>query len=380
MPAHPLNAIAWASGGRLRILDQTRLPLEERYLDLSTVEEVAEAIRTLRVRGAPLIGVAAAMGVVVASGQMGRWADGQGKDGRERGKPGAEYQSPRRRAAAPPRPAVSGLEAILAACDTLQATRPTAVNLAWALERMRRRARSAVAAGHDLSEALLQEANAIWEEDIAMCERIGRAGLPLLPPGATVLTHCNAGALATGGMGTALAPIYMAHNSGSAVQVVAGETRPLLQGARLTAWELSRSGIPVTIIADSMASSRLRRGDITCVMVGADRIAANGDVANKIGTYGVALAAHAHGVPFYVAAPSSTFDAATPTGHDIPIEERGEDEMRRFGGSAAQPTVPEATAVWNPAFDVTPAELVTGYITDRGVLGRGELEGLRDED
>ncbi|MFN8645476.1 MAG: S-methyl-5-thioribose-1-phosphate isomerase [Gemmatimonadales bacterium] len=335
--------IAWADPAAIRILDQTLLPNEERYLTLETLEQVAEAIHSLRVRGAPLIGISAAMGLAALAAQLG---------------------------AAATRAEVVRLAALL------QATRPTAVNLAWALERMRIRA-SSVAEGAALVAALRGEAQAIWDEDRAMCQRIGEAGLPLLPNGATVLTHCNAGALATGGVGTALAPIYLAHAAGRTIQVVADETRPLLQGSRLTAWELSRAGIPTTVIADNMAASRLRRGDVTCVIVGADRIAANGDVANKIGTYPLALAARAHAVPFYVAAPRSTFDFATPDGAAIPIEERHADEVRHPGG-AIRPTAPAAARVWNPAFDVTPAALVSGYLTDAGLLDRETLVRLRD--
>ncbi len=328
--------IAWATGHRVRLLDQTLLPGEERYLDLETVAAMAEAIRLLRVRGAPLIGIAAAMGVTLAARM----------------------------------PSAAASARVREACDQLQATRPTAVNLAWALERMRRVVN---AAPSNLHLALVAEANAIWEEDRRMCQRIGEAGLPLLPDGAVVMTHCNAGALATGGIGTALAPLYLAHQRGLRIEVVAGETRPLLQGSRLTAWELGVAGIPVTVIADGMAASRLRRGDIRCVIVGADRIAANGDVANKIGTYGLALAARAHGVPFYVAAPRSTFDAATPTGPAIPIEERDAAEVRRFGSAEVAAS---SAAIWNPAFDVTPAALVTGYLTDLGMLAPEELGRL----
>ncbi len=235
---------------------------------------------------------------------------------------------------------------------------------------MERRAAEAAAAGEDLQRALRDEATAIWDEDRAMCARIGAAGAALIEGDAIVLTHCNAGALATGGMGTALAPIYTLHAAGRRISVVADETRPLLQGSRLTAWELARAGVPVTVIADGMAASRLRRGDITCVLVGADRIAANGDVANKIGTYGVALAARASGVPFYVAAPSSTVDLATPNGAAIPIEERAAEEVAALGGRR---TVPDGVQVWNPAFDVTPAGLVTAIITDRGVFAPADV-------
>lgn len=332
--------INWGPGQSVRILDQTLLPLEERYLELTTVDDMAEAIRMLRVRGAPLIGVSAAMGVTLALRNGG--------------------------GAAP-----DALGRALAACDQLQATRPTAVNLFWALDRMRARAR---AASGDLYQVLHAEATAIWDEDKAMCRRIGEAGMGLIPDGGTVLTHCNAGILATGGMGTALAPIYCAHQAGKKVSVVADETRPLLQGSRLTAWELTRSGIPTTVIADNMAASRIRKGGISCVIVGADRIARNGDVANKIGTYSVALAAKAHGVPFYVAAPRSTFDFETPDGAAIPIEERTHTEVRQIGGRV---TAAPLAQVWNPAFDVTPAALIAGYITDAGLLTVGELDQLK---
>jgi methylthioribose-1-phosphate isomerase len=325
------SPIAWSPDGAVRVLDQTLLPGEERYLDLVSVDAVAEAIRTLRVRGAPLIGIAAAMGVTLA---------GSRRD--------------------------VTLAEVCRATATLGATRPTAVNLHWALARMERRATAATAAGEDLATALRQEADAIWAEDRAMCQRIGVAGAELIGgDDAVVLTHCNAGALATGGIGTALAPVYTLHQRGRRVSVVADETRPLLQGSRLTAWELGRAGVPVTIIADGMAASRLRRGDVRCVLVGADRIAANGDVANKIGTYSVALAAREHGVPFYVAAPTSTIDPETPDGARIPIEERAPEEVSGWRGQRA---APEGVQVWNPAFDVTPAALVTAIITDRGVV------------
>ena len=331
------SPIAWTPGRTLRILDQTLLPGEERYVELDTVDAVAEAIRTLRVRGAPLIGIAAAMGVTLAL-----------------------------------RHGPASLDAVCAASATLGATRPTAVNLRWALGRMERRAAAALAAGEDLADALRDEADAIWEEDRAMCARIGATGAALIGGDAVVLTHCNAGALATGGIGTALAPVYTLHQAGRRVAVVADETRPLLQGSRLTAWELARAGVPVTVIADGMAASRLRRGDVSCVLVGADRIAANGDVANKIGTYPLALAAREHGVPFYVAAPRSTVDPSTPDGSAIPIEERAGDEI---AGPAGRRTAPLGVQVWNPAFDVTPAALVTAIITDRGVFAPRDVAG-----
>ena len=327
------SPIAWTGTHGVRILDQTLLPALESYLELDSVDGVAEAIRTLRVRGAPLIGIAAAMGVV----------QGVGKD---------------------------GLPGIQKACATLGATRPTAVNLHWALDRMRRRAEHAVETGENLREVLIAEANAIWDEDRAMCERIGQLGAALIPNGATVCTVCNAGVLATGGIGTALAPVYTLHRTGRNPHVVVPETRPLLQGSRLTAWELTQAGVDCTLIGDGMIASRLRLGDIACVIVGADRIAANGDVANKIGTYGLALAARAHGIPFYVAAPTSTFDAATPNGAAIPIEQRDGSEVTAWHGTRSAPA---GVRVWNPAFDMTPAELITAIITDKGIFKPSEI-------
>jgi methylthioribose-1-phosphate isomerase len=341
MPNASPSPISWTPDGGIRILDQTLLPADERYLELHTIEEIAEAIRSLRVRGAPLIGIAAAMGVAMAAGPRGSTAAGQEELARVRD-----------------------------ACKLLGATRPTAVNLQWAVDRMARAAEAAVRQGRDLSDALLSQANAIWDEDREMCRRIGELGAALIPEGGTVATICNAGALATGGIGTALAPIYLLHQKGIPIHVLVPETRPLLQGSRLTAWELSRSGIPVTLIGDGMIASRLRRGDVQAVLVGADRIAANGDVANKIGTYGLALAARAHNVPFYVAAPSSTVDPSTPDGSSIPIEERAAGELTGWRGHAAAPA---GIQVWNPAFDVTPAELITAIVTDRGITSPAEV-------
>jgi methylthioribose-1-phosphate isomerase len=339
------SPIAWNLDHTVRILDQTLLPGEESYRDLDSVEAVAEAIRTLRVRGAPLIGIAAAMAVVQAVGK------------REGGGAGKRL-----------------LERIHEACKLLGSTRPTAVNLHWALDRMRRRAEQACAAGDDLREALIAEASAIWDEDRAMCESIGELGASLIPSSSTVCTVCNAGVLATGGIGTALAPVYALHRTGHAPHVVVPETRPLLQGSRLTAWELTKAGVPCTLIGDGMIASRLRLGDVGCVIVGADRIAANGDVANKIGTYGLALAASAHGIPFYVAAPSSTFDPATPNGAAIPIEQRDASEVGSWQGAR---TAPVGMKVWNPAFDMTPAELITSIITDRGIFKPNEIGDSR---
>jgi methylthioribose-1-phosphate isomerase len=346
MPPTIPSPIDWTRDHGIRILDQTRLPEEERYLELRTIEEVAEAIRLLRVRGAPLIGIAAAMGVAGEAERLGSREAGNAR-----------------------------LDAIREACRTLGATRPTAVNLHWALGRMCRRAESAIDRGEGLGAALVAEANAIWEEDRRMCDRIGEIGAALIPTGATVCTVCNAGALATGGIGTALAPVYVQHRAGHQPHVIVPETRPLLQGSRLTAWELHRSGVPVTLIADGMIASRLRLGDVRAIFVGADRIAANGDVANKIGTYGLALAAKAHDVPFYVAAPTSTFDAATPNGVAIPIEERDSDEVTGWRGHRSAPL---GVGVWNPAFDMTPAELVTAIITDRGIVKPKDVARIID--
>ena len=344
MPTCIPSPIAWTPSNGLRILDQTLLPVEESYRDLETVDAVAEAIRMLRVRGAPLIGIAAAMGVAMAAGQRGSGAAGQGS-----------------------------LEQLGEDCKLLAATRPTAVNLQWALDRMRKRAEQAHRERDDLGPVLLAEANAIWEEDRAMCRRIGELGATLIPTGATVCTMCNAGALATGGIGTALAPVYTLHESGRSPHVVVPETRPLLQGSRLTAWELTQAGVDCTLIGDGMIASRLRLGDVACVIVGADRIAANGDVANKIGTYGLALAARAHGIPFYVAAPSSTLDPATADGSRIPIEQRDASEVASWQGTR---TAPAGVKVWNPAFDVTPAELITAIITDKGIFPPAEVSRL----
>ncbi|MFQ5702675.1 MAG: S-methyl-5-thioribose-1-phosphate isomerase [Gemmatimonadales bacterium] len=321
--------IEWADGGAVRYLDQTLLPDQEVHRDAATIDDMIEAIKALRVRGAPLIGIAAAMGLAAAASRV---------------------------------DAPDLTEAwIAAAVKRLGDARPTAVNLMWALERMHEVAQQALQNGSD-REALLatlrHEAQRIWDEDIAMCRAIGEAGAELIPEGATVMTHCNAGALATGGIGTALGTIYVAHEQGKRVKVVSCETRPLRQGARLTSWELTQGGVPVTSIVDSAAASVLARGDIELVVTGADRIAANGDAANKIGTYGLAVLARAHGVPFYVAAPRSTFDLSLASGNDIPIEERGAEEVGAAPGAG----------VYNPAFDVTPAEYITGIVTDRGVL------------
>jgi methylthioribose-1-phosphate isomerase len=324
----PIPAVGWSPDSRaLRILDQRHLPAEEIVRDLFTLPELIDAIRTLAVRGAPAIGVAAAIGLAVALD-----TDSGGDGGRAR-------------------TLLSGY------ATRLVGSRPTAVNLAWAVQRMQRVAEWA--RDVDLLPALRREAEAIRAEDVAMCDAIGQHGLEIVPDGARVLTHCNAGALATAGIGTALAPLYAAHARGRALTVYADETRPLRQGARLTAWELARAGINVSVLPDGAAASLLAQGLVDLVIVGADRITANGDVANKIGTYGVALAAQVHGVPFYVAAPWSTVDPATATGADIVIEHRHSDELGEL---------PAGVPAWNPAFDVTPRALVRGYLTDRGLV------------
>lgn len=336
-PVPPVTVVELAPGGAaVRLLDQTRLPAAEVYVELHERAAIVEAIRMLRVRGAPAIGVAGALGLAVLA----------------------------RRAA----DADTEFDATLEAdAHALRHARPTAVNLAWAVDRVMRVGRRAGA--HDSPQArasrMHDEACRIRDEDRAMCDAIGRHGATLLHDGMRILTHCNAGALATAGIGTALAPIYVAHAAGLALHVWADETRPLLQGARLTAWELQRAGVAVTVCTDGMAAALMRAGQVDLVLVGADRIAANGDVANKIGTYGVAVAARHHGIPFVVAAPRSTIDPATPTGDAIAIEQRDPDEVRTLHGV---PLAPPTVRVHNPAFDVTPAPLVTAIVTDAGIL------------
>ena len=329
-----IQPVSWSRDGRgVRILDQRELPAREVYRDLRTVDEVHDAILTLAVRGAPAIGIAGAMGMTLAIDGAERCAD-------------------------------EVMNHLADAHARIRSARPTAVNLAWAVDRMIEAAHSAARSGADIPLVLHAEATSILDEDRAMCRRIGEHGAALIPDGARVLTHCNAGALATGGMGTALAAIYVAAEQGKRVEVYADETRPLLQGSRLTAWELRRAGIPVTVLTDGAAASLMVRGQVDLCIVGADRIAANGDTANKIGTYGVAIAARHHGIPFYVAAPASTFDPATNSGDAIEIEQRNADEVRcGFGLLTAPPDVD----VYNPAFDVTPAALISAIVSDRGV-------------
>jgi methylthioribose-1-phosphate isomerase len=338
------ETIAYANGV-VTMLDQRFLPHKEIYNQYTHAAEVAEAISTMVIRGAPAIGVAAAYGVALAAFR------------------GAREE-----------PARFHL-VVEEAASLLAATRPTAVNLFWAIEKMRRiLAECASSAPQATAERLLEQARAIHSEDLELCHRIGAFGQALVPDGATVLTHCNAGALATAGHGTALGVIRSAVAAGKRVQVIADETRPFLQGARLTAWELARDGIEVSVVADGAAAWLLKRHRADLVIVGTDRVAANGDVANKIGTYGVALAARAAKVPFYVAAPWSTIDLSTPTGDDIVIEERPALEVTHVMG---QRIVPEGVPVLNPAFDVTPHELVTALITDRGLVYPPFAEGLR---
>lgn len=334
--AGPLESVRWAADQRaVRIIDQRRLPNEFVERDLTTLAEVRDAIQTLAVRGAPAIGICGAMGLAASlAGHAGESRDAFLARARD-------------------------------AARDIAATRPTAVNLSWALDRVLDRAGRTPGESADVLEAMRREATAILEEDRAMCLRIGEAGADLLPDGARVLTHCNAGALATGGLGTALAPIYVASSRGKEVCVLATETRPLLQGSRLTAWELTRAGIPVTVITDSAAASRMRAGGVDVCLVGADRVVANGDVANKVGTYGLAVLAHHHGIPFYVAMPSSTIDPTLPSGDHIAIEERDPREVSTLGDRSV---TAEMATVGNAAFDVTPAELVTAFITDRGIV------------
>ena len=330
-----IEHIRWEKG-RLFILDQRRLPEEEVYLECRRAQEVAEAIRSMAVRGAPAIGIVAALGVALES----------------------RYDPSR----------------VEEAMETLRRTRPTAQNLFWALERMRQKYERERAGG-DIPSALEEEALRIWSEDVEANRRMAEAGSPLIGKGARILTHCNAGALATGGYGTALGLIRRAHEEGKGIRVFATETRPLLQGARLTAWELQREGIPVVLITDGMAGYLMQRGEVDLVIVGADRVARNGDVANKIGTYTLAVLAKEHGIPLYVAAPSSTFDPAIPSGAFIPIEERNGEEVRRVKGVKV---APEGVDVWNPAFDVTPHHLIRAIITEKGVIEGPTEEKLKE--
>jgi len=350
-----VRTLEWSDGpdagspGVLRMIDQTLLPRENVVLDVRDVPTLVDAIRRLAVRGAPAIGVAAAYGVVLGV-----------QEDRE--------LTP-----------LEVREKARATAKTLAASRPTAVNLFWALDRMVARCDELApeaSSASELIDALLEEAHAIAREDADQCRRMGELGASLLGQRASVLTHCNAGALATAGMGTALAPVYVACEQGKTIKVFADETRPLLQGARLTAWELDQAGVEVTVIADGAAASLMAAGEVDAVFVGSDRIALNGDVCNKIGTYAVALAAHHHGVPFYVVAPLTTFDPRAESGAAIPIEERSQAEVHSGFGHR---TTPESVASRNPAFDVTPAALVTAIVTDAGIVeapNRERVEAL----
>ena len=340
-----IPTLAWTPEG-VRFIDQTKLPLEESYVLATTYEQVAAVIVTMVVRGAPAIGVSAAYGNAL----------------------GVLHPT-----AVTPQEFAPEFERI---CARLAGTRPTAVNLFWAIDRMKRLFAALLEEGDTLAqiqEKILAEAHAMYEEDIAACKTMGAFGGALLPDEGGVLTHCNAGALATCGYGTALGVIRSAVEQGKQIHVFADETRPFLQGARLTAWELMADGIPTTVICDNMAASLMRAGRIQAVVVGADRIAANGDVANKIGTYNVSILAKEHGIPFYVAAPWSTIDLATATGEAIPIEERPQVEVTHHGGKQL---TPNGVGICNPAFDVTPAKYVTAIITERGVLRAPYAESL----
>ncbi len=339
-----IKTLEWTDAG-VRFIDQTKLPTEETYVTCRTYEEVANAIRTMIVRGAPAIGVTAAMGVALGI------RDSQAKDH-------AELQR--------------DLSHI---CDVLAATRPTAVNLFWGIRRMKDKfdeVRNRPI--QQIKEALVAEGQRMLAEDIAANQAMGQHGAVLLPSSGGILTHCNAGALATCGYGTALGVIRAAVDSGKKLHIFADETRPFLQGSRLTAWELMKDGIPTTVISDNMAGAMMRQGKISAVVVGADRIAANGDVANKIGTYTVAVLAKEHGIPFYVAAPFSTVDLNTPDGSQIPIEQRSSREVTHMAGKQL---TPDGVQIENPAFDVTPHQYVTAIITERGVLREPYSESLQ---
>ncbi|MDX6304671.1 MAG: methylthioribose-phosphate isomerase [Blastocatellia bacterium] len=343
-----IKTVEWTNEG-VRMLDQRLLPTEEKYLMLRSYEEVADAIKKMIVRGAPAIGVSAAMGLALGASQSVGTS-------------------------------VADLEYDFKfMCKVMEATRPTAVNLFWAVERMRTallKAKSETKNVEEIKQRLTNEALAIFNEDIASNRALGKFGGELIADGATVLTHCNAGALATAGdYGTALGVIRGAIDAGKRVAVIADETRPFLQGARLTAWELAQDNIPVTVITDNMAGHVMKQGKVDCVVVGADRIAANGDAANKIGTYMVAVLAKQHNIPFYVAAPISTVDLNTPTGEEIPIEQRGAKEVTHIGD---QQLTPDGVDVHNFAFDVTPNEFIAAIITDRGIARAPYTESLRN--
>jgi len=338
------KTIEWREG-RVRILDQRKLPQEVRYLDCRNASSVAQAIRTMAIRGAPAIGVAAAMGIALAAKRI-------------RSNQPEIFQK--------------SLEKV---CDEMSQTRPTAVNLFWALDRMKRVLNLIHADGVEKTRGrLVEEALQIFKEDVEINKKIGENGKGLIHSGDGILTHCNAGALATGGFGTALGVIYAARDEGKQFQVFVDETRPMLQGCRLTAWELVQEKIPATLITDSMAAVLMRKGSVNLVVVGADRIAKNGDTANKIGTYGLAVLSKSHGIPFYVAAPTSTLDLSLDSGEEIPIEERDIAEVTHFRGF---PIAPGGVKAFNPAFDVTPHSLIHGIITEKGIIRKPFRKNLR---
>lgn len=341
----PLMPTLHWKDGALVLIDQRKLPAEELYVECRTVEDVARAIENMTVRGAPAIGVTAAYGVALGA----KSAEGKSEE--------------------------TFWEELEEACRRLAATRPTARNLFWAIERMRDRAEKLRGSPpKEVARALEAEAQAIYSEDVEACRSMGLSGASLIPEGTRVLTHCNAGGLATAGYGTAGGVIRTAYYQGNPISVFVDETRPFLQGSRLTAWEFARDGIPIKLITDNMAGHFMQRGEVDLIVVGADRIAANGDTANKIGTYSLAVLARENGIPFYVAAPISTVDLALASGREIPIEERSPDEVTNVGGVRLAPA---DIGVANPAFDVTPAHLITSIITDRGIVSPPYEEGLK---
>jgi methylthioribose-1-phosphate isomerase len=354
-PMQGFRTIRWeedTSAAAIYLLDQSVLPQEVHYLRLTRAQEVGDAIKTLKVRGAPAIGVSAAFGMAISLYELLR----------ERGETVSLSQA---------------RQHLTAVGEMLSRTRPTAVNLFWAIERIQQRAGQTLREPYSLlwhTQLVRDEALAIAEEDVAACLQMGIYGAELIGDGDGLLTHCNAGALATAGLGTALAPMYVAHRAGKHFHVFVDETRPILQGARLTAWELQQAGIPMTLITDNMAGHFMRLGGIRAVFVGADRIAANGDVANKIGTYGIAVLAHAHDIPFYVVAPSSTIDISLPEGESIPIEQRQPEEVTTIRGAII---APRGVRVANPAFDVTPHRYVHAIVTERGIIRPPFVEKLR---
>jgi methylthioribose-1-phosphate isomerase len=347
------QTLKWIGGvdGFLELIDQRRLPAEFVKIQCRTVEQLFEAIQTLAVRGAPAIGVSAGYGLVLAIQKLN-----------------------------PTDSLEEGLKVLAKSGEYLASSRPTAVNLFWALERIRKSVKEFAtgqtqATVQELRKAVLTEANAIYQEDVDMCRRIGQNGERFIKDGTGILTHCNAGALATAGQGTALSVMFEAHKNGKKFRVYADETRPLLQGARLTAWELKQAGIDVTVICDNMAGWLMKQGKINAVITGADRIAANGDTANKIGTYSLSILAREHGIPFYIAAPSSTFDLSIKSGAEIPIEQRPDDEVAFCGNKR---TAPEGVEIYNPAFDVTEARDIAAIITEKGVIENPSSEKISE--